>query len=161
MDHFGYFDNEELFAFARNDLANNYQEDALKKIKCILSRGNFPVDVLALAGKIYASIGMYERAKSMFLEFIHEVPEAFVERFQLGMVEADLGDTDEAERVWAAVIEEQPHYAPALFHLGQLLANKGELDRATEHLNTILEHAPDDSEYIAPADQLLTKLSLQ
>lgn len=153
--------NEELFAFAMLDFKKGNYEGSLIKIKTILARGDFPSDVFALAGKVYASIELFDQARAALTRFVSDVPDAYVERFQLGMVEKDSGNEAEAEKIWLQVLETQESYPPALYHLGELHFGRGEMEQAKNYLNLILEHAPDDSEYIAHADQLLMRVSLQ
>lgn len=152
------FDQDELFALSQFDMKNQNYEKALEKIKLILSRDKIPVEALALAGKLYASLGLFERAKGAFLEFTEKVPEAFVELFQLGMVERDLGNISMAAAIWEQVLKIEPNYPEALYYLADACVQMDSIENARDWLFKLLETAPDNSEYIQLADQLLYRI---
>jgi tetratricopeptide (TPR) repeat protein len=161
MSDYSLFDPEELFALIEHDIAKENFEGALLKLKISLSRDKVSDQFYALAGRLYATLKLFGRSKSAFEIYVERNPGHYFELFQLGMVNRDLGDEKEALALWQRVIDIESQYPAALFHSADLLAGQGHIEKATERLNTLLETAPDDSEYIALADQMLTKLSLQ
>lgn len=152
------FEQDELLALIREDMKKQDYVSALTKVKFILSRDRIPVEVLALAGKIYATLGLFERAKLAFADYLQNSPNSFLELFQLGMVEKDMGNYDQAIQNWEAVLELQPNYPEALFYLGDLSIHMERLEEARTWLLRLLETAPDGSEFIPMADQLLNRI---
>lgn len=152
------FDQDELFALSQYDMKNKNYENALEKVKIIMSRESIPIETLALAGKLYASIGLFERARDAFSEFTKKVPNAYVELFQLGMVERDMGNISIASGIWEKVIEIEPNYPDALYYLADVCVQLDLIDNARDWLFRLMETAPDNSEYIQLADQLLYKI---
>jgi tetratricopeptide (TPR) repeat protein len=152
------FDQDELFALSQVDMKNQNYERALEKIKIIMSRENIPIETLALAGKLYASIGLFEKARDAFFNFTQQVPNAYLELFQLGMVERDMGNISLATTIWEKVLEIEPNYPEALYYLADACVQLDLIDNARDWLFKLLETAPDNSEYIQLADQLLYRI---
>lgn len=156
--HFELFESDELMALALLDMKSQSYQSALEKVKSVQTRGDFPVEAFALAGKIYATLGLFDRAKESFSNYIDRVPDAYIEHFQLGMVEKDSGNYQRAIDVWTSVLERQPNYPEALFYLGDLCIRLDRIDEARKWLLALLETAPDESEFIPLADQLLNRI---
>lgn len=155
---FEIFESDELLALALMDMKNQNYQYALEKVKLILASDNFPVEALALAGKIYATLGLFGRAKGSFSAYLEKVPEAYLERFQLGMVEKDSGNYEKALDIWRDVLDFNPQYPEALFYLGDLCIRLDRIEEARTWLLTLLETAPDESDFIPLADQLLNRI---
>lgn len=152
------FEQDELLALARDDMKKQDYTSALTKVKFIFTQERIPLDVLALAGKIYATLGLFDRAKAAFTDYTKNSPDAFVELFQLGMVEKDMGNREQAVKIWEGVLEIQPDYSEVLFYLGELCIQLERIEDARNWLLRLLETAPDDSEFIPLADQLLNRI---
>lgn len=152
------FDSDELLALSRNDMLLQNYELALEKIKTLIARESIPLEVLSLAGKIYATLGLFEKAKSSFSEYLQHAPNAYIELFQLGMVERDLGEINAAVSIWMSVLDLEPNYPDALYYCADAYIQLDLYDKARANLLTLLETAPDDSKYIPMADQLLNRI---
>lgn len=152
------FDPVEMLALIRFDMnAKNYNL-ALEKIKYMFSQGELPVEIFALAGKTYASLNLFDKAKDNFESYLKLVPDAYIELFQLGMVERDLGNTSASIEIWKNVLNVQENYPDALFYLGETCVSLDKIEEAREWLFKLLETAPDSSQYIKMADQLLNSI---
>lgn len=155
---FALLEPDELLALALVDMKNQSYQNALEKVKSILSGDDFPPEALALAGKIYATLGLFSRARDSFSAYVQKVPDAHVERFQLGMVEKDSGNYEQALDIWREVLEIHPNYPEALFYMGDLCIGLDRIEEARKWLLALLETAPDESEFIPLADQLLNRV---
>lgn len=152
------FEQDELLALIRQDMNKKNYDSALEKVKVVLSRERVPVEVLSLAGRIYAMIGLFERARIAFGDFVERSPGSYLELFQLGMVEKDLGNYEKAIEIWTSVLEIEQNYPEALFYLGDICIQLTRIEEARAWLLQLLETAPDDSEFIPMADQLLNRI---
>lgn len=157
------FDNDELLALSDNDFQNKRYEQSLAKVKVLLARNNTPLPAYALIGRLYASIGLLERARDAFAFYISKAQREPVlnETFQLGLVESDLGNKDAALDIWTKLLAEHPNYPPALYHKANLLLEKDKIQESVDLLNHILETAPEGDNYIPMADRLLSRIVLQ
>lgn len=155
------FDPEELFALAKYDFSKNEYEPALSKLKVLIGRNQTLLDSYSLAGRIYATLELFEKAKECFSIFVKNAPEAIEERFQLGVVDYNLGNLEDALSMWDELLESYPGFPPALYHKALVMIDKDEVQQATDLLNSLLETAPEGDAHIAMADEMLSKLSLQ
>lgn len=149
------FDTDELLALAKLDLSKENTESALAKIKAALKDSKAPDEAYSLAAKIYAQLGLYQRAQAMFKSYLDKNPGAPLETFQLGMTFFDAGERQEALGIWDAILKEQPTHPPALFYTALALAQQGETDPARKRLETLLKSAPTDNLYFGRGKELL------
>jgi len=149
------FDADELLALARFDLERNDYEGALGKLKIVVSGDSAPADAFAMTARLYAQLGLFERAKGFFQKYLALNPNALVEKFQLGMAYFDTGNTKEALGLWSEILEKQPIHPPALFYKGFALVQQGQTAEAKDLLNTLLKNAPADNLYFGRARELL------
>lgn len=156
--NYSLFDQGELLALIRFDLENKNYDMALEKIKFSLAQEVFPVEVYAYAGKIYASLFLFDKAKISFEAYLSHVPNAYVELFQLGMIERDTGNRTQSIEIWRRVLDIHPDYTDALFYLGETCIALNMVEEGRDWLFRLLETAPDNSHYIGLADQLLNNI---
>jgi len=149
------FDADELLAFARLDIERSNYEGALGKLKKVVATGSAPVDAYAMTARLYAQLGLFERAKDFFQKYLALNPNALVEKFQLGMAYFDTGHAKEAIALWSEILEKQPMHPPALFYKGFALAQQGQTAEAKDLLNALLKNAPADNLYFGRARELL------
>jgi tetratricopeptide (TPR) repeat protein len=164
MNNYSNFDSDELLALADLNFRNEDYEATMHKVKVLLARSEKPLQTYALMGRVYAIIGLLEKAKGAFEYYLkhQNVQEHTLnEHFQLGMVEKDLGNIDTAIDSWDALLQNTPNFAPALYHKALALKNSGRVKDAIEPLNHILETAEDGDSYIEAADKLLSSIALQ
>ena len=90
------FDNDELLALAKLDISKGNTESALIKIKTVLNDSKAPDEVYSMAAKIYAGLGLFQRAQAMFKSYLDKNPDAPLETFQLGMTFFDGGQRQDA-----------------------------------------------------------------
>lgn len=148
------FDAEELVALARLDIEQNRLDRALGKLKRALTYEDVPAEGFAAAARVYGQLGLYERAKGLFAQFLEREPGAVLESFQLGMTHYDAGETDQALAVWENLLLEQPVHPPALFYKGLVLAQSGQPADALQTLDVLLKSAPADNLYFGRAKEL-------
>lgn len=155
------FENDELLALARLDLERGNVEEALKKLKSILAQAAPMPDALAMAGRVYAQLGLWERAKDLFQKFLKANPQALTEAFQLGMVHYDAGQADEALKIWADILKQHPVHPPALFYTALAHAQSNRANEARQQIDVLLKSAPPDNLYFGRAKELLRALDTQ
>jgi tetratricopeptide (TPR) repeat protein len=149
------FESDELLALARVALDKDDIEGALYKLKQVTEAANPPVEAFALAAKVYAQLRLFDRAETLYDRFLQKQPDAFVERFQMGMVSFDSGKADKALEIWESVLKDQPGFPPALFYKALALSQKGKLGDAKQLLESLLKSLPTDNLYFGRAKELL------
>jgi tetratricopeptide (TPR) repeat protein len=155
------FDAQELFALARIDMERGALEQALQKIKRLIIDPNVPSEAYGLAGRLYAQLGLWDRAKELFQKYLQLNPKAVTEAFQLGMVHFDAGQTDEALKAWSDLLQKHPTHPPALFYRALALAQAGKTADARQNLDVLLKSIPNDNLYFGRGKELLQSLDSQ
>ena len=164
MSNYSNFDNDEVLALADWSYQNGDYQGTLEKLKTLLARNNVPLQTYSSLGRVYATLGLFERAKGAFSFFIDQQPEdapIHNEQFQLGLVESDMGNLEQAVEIWDKLLTENKEFVPAMYHKAKALVDLNQIQSAVDILNNLLEVAEDGNEYIPMADQLLSKLVLQ
>lgn len=153
-------DQEELLALARIDIENNALSDALVKLKYAKRQVESDESLVMLA-RLYARIGLFEKAKSHFEQFLHNNPEALVEKFQYGMTHFDSNDDEHALKVFQEILQSQNDHPPALYYSAVIYSRKLENDKATQYLGLLLSTAPKDNLFYLRAGELLSNITDQ
>lgn len=164
MTDFSVFDSDELLALSDLNFQSGNHQDALEKLKILVRRENAPLQTHALLGRIYATLGLFEKAKTAFIFYLeHQTNDRMRvnEFFQLGLVERDMGNFDAALKIWDDLLKAYPNHTPTLYNNAVILAEKQQLQKAADLLNLILEVADDKDQHIQLADQLLSRIALQ
>lgn len=154
------FDQDELIALIGHDMKVQDYTHALEKVKFMMQAEQFPVSLFSLAGKLYATLELFERARFYFAEYIRHVPNAQIELFQLGMVERDIGNLDAAIAIWEDM-DDKLNNPEAQYYLADVYVSQNNLEKARSSLLNILENAPDGSPFIPMADKLLNRLKAE
>lgn len=155
------FDAQELFALARIDFERGALEPTLQKVKRLIKDPEVPNDAIALAARLYAQLGLWDRAKELFERYLKLNPQAITEVLQLGMVHFDAGQRDEALKIWATLLQKEPTHPPALFYSALAHAQSGRLADARNSLDVLLKSAPNDNLYFGRGKELLQSLDAQ
>lgn len=151
-------DKEELLALTRLDIERGALEAALLKLKQVLADESPPAEALSMGGRLYAQLGLWERAKDLLQRYLKLQPNAINETFQFGMVHFDGGQAAEAKKIWEGLLKTMPTHPPALFYYGLVLAQEGKIPQAKQSLDTLLKSAPADNLYFGRAKELLQAL---
>lgn len=152
------FDSEELLALANLDITHGNVENALFKLKQVLADNKPPNEAYAITARLYAQIGLFDRAKELFKIYLDTNPTAVVENFQLGMAHFDTGDTSKALSIWENVVNQDPINPPALFYRGLAFAQQNNYADARQSLDTLLKSASADNLYFTRAKDLLNAI---
>lgn len=152
-------DGEELLALARLDIEANRLDAALLKVKEALNHSDFPLDLYAVAAKLYAQIGLFDKAKALYRRYLQEDPESLTEHFQLGMVEYDSGNQAVALEIWQDVLDRLPTHPPTLFYSSVALVENGDLESARRNLDILFKSASMDNLYFERGKVLLATIS--
>jgi tetratricopeptide (TPR) repeat protein len=152
------FDAQELFALARLDLERGSLEQALFKIKQLIADPEAPNEAFGFAGRLYAQLGIWDRAKELFQRYLKLNPKAVTEAFQLGMVHFDSLESNEALEIWSELLQREPAHPPSLFYSALALAQQGKLPEARHNLDVLLKSASTDNLYFNRAKELLQSI---
>ena len=150
---------DELVALAKRDAEAGRIEEALGKLKPLIGTAKPTADALPLAGRIYAQLGLLERARACFRAYVSGHPEAVQESFELGMTHFQQGEDEEAGRWWRKVLERSPVHPPALYYSGVLAARGGHTSDALRHLDVLLKSVPADNFYAERGKELQQELA--
>jgi tetratricopeptide (TPR) repeat protein len=151
-------DAEELTALARIDMEKGALDHALIKIKQALSQDGKHTDALGMGGRIYAQLGLFNKARVMFEKYLEHRPGSSLETFQYGMVQFDMGQKAEALSTWTELLSKEPNHPPALFFKSVVLAEQGRDAEARQTIDQILKNVSTDNLYIGKAKDLLRVL---
>lgn len=150
--------SDELLALAYHDMKSENYENALKKAKEILAKHDAPNEVYSFLGRLYATLGLFLRARESFELYLKLDPDSYLEMFQLGMVEKDLGNFEAAVDIWRKVLQVYPDKEETKYYLGELFIKLERIEEARKILLNLLETAEDESEFIPLADKLLNRI---
>lgn len=159
MDTLRLLDSEELVALARIDLETNQLADALAKLKFAKSLGDFPTNLHALLGRLFARLGLFSRAQREFSAYLEQQPDAVLERFELGSVYRDNGDAFAALEEWNRVLEINTDYPPALFFKSMVLLDNNNHDEGISGLQQLIRTTNPDNLYVTRAQEVLKLLN--
>ncbi len=156
------FDIDELTALARLDIEQGRTEQALAKLKRVLAGSPAAApDAVGMAARLYAQLGLFQRAQPLFEQYLSVRPESIEEEFQLGMVQLDKGDSEQALKTWEGMLERQPIFPPALFYCAVVLSRQGRIADARRNLDVLLQTASADNLYFGKGKELLHSLGSQ
>ena len=155
------FEADELIALARLDIEHGHLDEALWKLKQAHTDAAAPPEVFAMLARLYAQLGLWERAKPLFERYLAAEPHAVNESFQLGMVHFDSGQADEAIKIWDKLLLTQPTHPPALFYRALAKQQLGQTAEARHALDVLLKSAPPDNLYFTRGKELLQALDTQ
>lgn len=160
MDNFSSCDAVELLALARLDMKAERLDQALIKLKQGLSRkdSDSVPELLAELGRLYARLGLRDRARDYLERFLAMQPDAIPERFQLGMVYFEDGNRARAVPLWEQVLRHAPLHPPALYHVAVSNAQDGQLERAWTLCRTVLDKVEASNLYFERSKELLQKI---
>jgi tetratricopeptide (TPR) repeat protein len=154
-------DPDELLALARRDVEAGRLEEALRKLKALIAEPDVVIDALPFAARVYAQLGLTDRARTCYRRYLQARPDATLESFELGMTYFERGDNAEAGKLWHAVLERAPTHPPALFYRALLAAREGRMPEARRDLDVLLQAVPTDNLYVARGRELLQEIDSQ
>ncbi|GEM_PF-1070060 len=149
------FDSDELLALARIDVEKGDLSEALHKLKQVIAAETAPAEAFSTTARLYAQLGLWDRAEKMFQKYLELEPKAMTETFQLGMVHFDAGRPAEALKIWDGLLKNNPTHPPALFYRALVLAQEGQIAPARQSLDVLLKSVPTDNLYFGKGKELL------
>lgn len=149
------FEPEELVALARLDMEKYDFSAALSKLKQAVVMENASLEAFAMLAKVYAQLGLYDRAIEQFEFYLQRDPDALIEKFQLGMAQFDAKKTTEALATWGQLLAGHPNFPPALYYRGLALLQQELPEQAKASLTQLVESAEPDNIYCERAKQIL------
>jgi tetratricopeptide (TPR) repeat protein len=150
-------DLDELVILANLDLETNNLSDALVKLKLAHRKGG-KGDLLPMLARLYARLGLYEKAKPLFSEYLQENPDALIEQFQYGMTFFDSNQLDDAHTVFESILDKEPSHPPAMFYSSLILSRQKKIDDATKKLENILATVDKENLFYQRAREQLVEL---
>jgi tetratricopeptide (TPR) repeat protein len=151
-------EDDELLALARRDAESGRVEEALRKLKPLITQAEGPIEALPLAARIYAQLHLPERARACYRKYLAARPEAVLESFELGMTHFEQGEAAEADRLWRAVLQRSPTHPPTLFYSAVHAAGSGREPDARRHLEVLFQAMPGDNLYVQRGRELLKEM---
>lgn len=161
LEHHNELDADEALALARVHTDKGDIEAALRCIKRVLREPKPSADGLALGGRIYAQLRLFDRAKALFERYLSTNPSALTETFQLGMIHFDSGHAAEAKIIWEDLLKNHPQFPPALFYTALIDAQENRPAPAKQRLDIILKSVAPDNLYFGRAKELLDAIEQQ
>jgi tetratricopeptide (TPR) repeat protein len=149
---------EESLALARHQVQHGDFERALARLKPLVALAQPPADSLAMIARVYAQLGLMERAQGAFRRYLESHPGAAHETFELGVTYFDQGDDAQALEHWTQALAIVPTHPPALFFSAAALSRSGKAADARRHLEVLFNSAPADNLYVGRARDLLKTL---
>lgn len=153
------FESDELLALARLDFDRGNLEGALSKLKQVLTGDNPLPEAQAMAARLYAQIGLFDRARPLYQAYLQTNPEAITEKFQFGMTHFDAGQPKEALATWDSLLKEFPTHPPSLFYKALVLAQQGMTADSKQTLDILIKSAPADNLYFGRGKELLQSIN--
>lgn len=154
-----HFDTQETLALAREYFDQNRIEEALTKIKHLLSEDIAVPGAHELGARIYARLRLYDRAIALLQRCLDQDPDSVERQLELAMIHQDSGDLDTALSHWDAMLQRHPLMPPALFNAAWLLAQRKQFADACRHIEVLLQTAAEDNLYVGKARELQRVLS--
>ncbi|AXQ28044.1 tetratricopeptide repeat protein [Solimonas sp. K1W22B-7] len=152
------FDGEELLVLARMDLEKGIVEQGLSKLKQAAALGDCPPAARLELARVYAQLGLRQKARSQFEAYLQARPEDVDATFQLGMTRFEDGETDAALALWDRVLQQASQYPPALYFRAVAAARQGQGKDARAMLRTALDVIPADNLYFTRSRDLLASM---
>lgn len=153
------YDVDELLALARMDLQEKNCQESLWKIKLAMGKCDDGHEAYALAGRVYAQIGLYDKARDAYVNYITHNPDAILERFQHGMVLFDMGDFEKAQATWQELLQQSPGYPPALYYMAICWLQADNKDKAMQLITELKNTAPKDNYYVNLAIEMEQRMN--
>jgi len=153
-------DYEELVALAQIDIDNNALSDALIKLK-YANQVSEDDQSLPMLARVYARIGLFEKAKLFFRKYLDNNPGALIEKFQYGMVHFDSKDDDGALMIFQEILQTEKQHPPALYYTAAIYSRNHNTDKAIQKLEQLLSTVPKENLFYLRAGELLTELKNQ
>lgn len=127
-------DSEELFRLALLDVQASRHDQAIVKLKQVISRE--PEDARAhfMLAAEHAELGLYERAEEGMRRALAIDPQLHTARFQLGLLQYSRGLLAEARLSWQELESLGSNDPLNLFQAALMNIQAGELGRAAEEL---------------------------
>lgn len=161
MNSFQNLDVHELIALSRLDIAKEDFSSALLKLKHAISFDGISDEAFSMLAKVYAQIGLSEKAISYFERFLQNNPDALLEKFQLGVAQLDAGQSNGALDTWRELLTTHPGYPPALYYSGLVLSQTDKVDGAIATLQGLVDKTATDNLYVERAVELLDHIRMQ
>lgn len=153
------FEPDELLVLAEKDLDAERFDGALQKVKRALSINPESDGAQLLGGRLYAQLGLFERAKPLYQSFLQKHPESPTEQLQYGMVHLDSGDPSTALGIFEGLLKTVPDFPPAEFYRALALVESDRNGDAVPVLQKLIDSVDTDNLYHEQATGLLQSIT--
>lgn len=160
MDNYNDFEKDELLALANLYFDRQDYIVALRILKRLVSEETAPVGAFSTLGRIYAVLGLFERAMVAFETYLEFRPDAIPERFEMSLLYRQMDRDDEALKIWESILNDNANFAPVLYAKALYLRDNELEDEAIDLLTQLIENAPAEDRHVELANQLLSEISL-
>ncbi|KUI97037.1 tetratricopeptide repeat protein [Vibrio sp. MEBiC08052] len=159
-DYYDLFESDELLALANYHFDKQDYIIALPILKRLVMAEMAPVGTFSTLGRVYAVLGLFERAMVAFRTYLEIRPEAVAERFEISLLHRELGQDEDAVKIWDKLLQEKPDFAPVLYAKAQYAKEMNLEDEAIDLLTQLIEQCSDDEQYVDLANQTLAEISM-
>ena len=159
MDRQEILDATELTFFAQQALQRGDLEKALIMVKSALAQEAAPMVSHAIIGRIYAQMGLFDRAVMHLQYYSDREPDAYHVNSQLGLALFRSGHSDAAIATWEEkVLSINATHPPALYFLAYALACKHDWAKSQRAIDILLSSAGKDNLFSVKAKQLRSSI---
>lgn len=158
MEHFTL---RELEASGLHYFRSEDYPRALELFKRIAQSDQVSINNFAHLGRVYAKLKLFDEAREALEVYVDQVPESYLERFQLGLVLMELGNLELSLEQWDNVLNLQPNFPPALYYKSVLCVMKQDYVSAKFLLEQLLETTEQSNLYHQFATELSEKVEQQ
>ena len=153
-------DLEELIVLAKLDLEANDLSGALTKLKLAKSKDG-DAEVVVMLARLYARLGLFNKATPLFSEYLQDNPDALVEKFQYGMTFFDNKQLSKALEIFESILEQEANHPPAMFYSTLILSEQNKVEDAMAGLENILLTVDSKNLFYSRAHEELAKLDAE
>ncbi|MCG3723679.1 tetratricopeptide repeat protein [Vibrio cincinnatiensis] len=160
MDKYNDFEKDELLALANLYFDKQDYIVALPILKHLVSAETTPVGAFSTLGRIYAVLGLFERALVAFETYLEYRPESIPERFEISLIHRRMDNDEKALILWENILKDNENFAPVLYAKALYLRDSDREDEAIEVLTQLIENTPPEDNHVELANRLLSDISL-
>ncbi len=135
-------DIQTLLHFANVCIRRDLGPDAIAALATVRAIKPANQRALFLLARANISIGNWEKARTLFLEYLKENPAYVPAYYAVAWTDLRLNRRDEARRYLDLLLERQPRYADALYERGEMSLEDGELPAAERDFRAALNQNP-------------------
>jgi arylsulfatase A-like enzyme/tetratricopeptide (TPR) repeat protein len=126
------------------DIENNQYEDAIVRLRKVLSTDpGIPMAYMQL-GSAYTWLEQYEQAIPVLTKAVEMRPDVLISQYELGLALSETGDWEGSVSHFEAAVAKSPKWGALHFSLAAAYGHVGKMNEARRELEMVLKLNPDD-----------------